>query len=83
MRTRARTSSRANSKHTHTHTHTSTHTNTNAHTHTHTQTHTKVTVEDAAGADRMFSVLMGDSVAPRKEFISTHAQSMQLGDTDV
>jgi len=42
-----------------------------------------VTVEDAASADRMFSVLMGDSVAPRKEFISTHAQSMQLGDIDV
>ncbi len=33
----------------------------------------QVTIENAAEADRTFSVLMGDDVAPRKEFIETHA----------
>ncbi|GGL22315.1 DNA gyrase subunit B [Halarchaeum grantii] len=33
----------------------------------------KFTVEDAAEADRMFSVLMGDAVGPRKQFIQEHA----------
>jgi len=33
----------------------------------------QITVEDAAVADKMFSVLMGNAVEPRKEFIKEHA----------
>ena len=35
----------------------------------------RIGIEDAAAADRMFSVLMGDAVEPRKEFIKQHADS--------
>ncbi len=41
----------------------------------------KVTVEDAAGADLIFSILMGDQVAPRKEFIMSHA--LDVTDLDI
>ncbi len=34
----------------------------------------KVTVEDAEEADRIFSILMGDDVAPRRNFIQTYAK---------
>ncbi|WP_255167078.1 DNA topoisomerase (ATP-hydrolyzing) subunit B [Natrononativus amylolyticus] len=33
----------------------------------------QISVEDAAAADKMFSVLMGDAVEPRKQFIKDHA----------
>ena len=36
-----------------------------------TRTIKRVEIEDAAEADRIFTVLMGDRVAPRREFIET------------
>ena len=40
----------------------------------------RITVEDAAAADKMFSVLMGDAVGPRKQFIQDHAQDAEWVD---
>lgn len=40
----------------------------------------QITVEDAAAADRMFSVLMGDAVDPRKQFIKEHAEEAEWVD---
>lgn len=34
----------------------------------------KVTIDDALKADKNFSLLMGDDVAPRKEFIEKNAK---------
>jgi DNA gyrase subunit B len=31
----------------------------------------RITVSDASAAEKMFELLMGNDVAPRKEFIST------------
>ncbi len=38
----------------------------------------QVTIESAAEADRIFSMLMGDDVAPRREFIETHAKYARI-----
>ncbi|MGR9902780.1 hypothetical protein ACUOGF_22985, partial [Escherichia coli] len=38
----------------------------------------QVTIESAAEADRVFSMLMGDELAPRREFIESHAKYARL-----
>lgn len=38
----------------------------------------QVTIESAAEADRVFSMLMGDDVAPRREFIESHAKYAKI-----
>jgi DNA gyrase subunit B len=43
-----------------------------------TRTLKVVTIESAAEADRVFSMLMGDEVAPRREFIESHAKYAKL-----
>ena len=37
----------------------------------------RVRIEDAEEADRIFDILMGDDVAPRKAFIQEHAKSVK------
>jgi DNA gyrase subunit B len=43
-----------------------------------TRTLKQVTIESAAEADRIFSMLMGDEVAPRRDFIESHAKYARL-----
>jgi len=42
-----------------------------------TRTLKQVTIEDAVVADEMFTVLMGDKVEPRREFISKYAKEVK------
>ncbi|MCD8487798.1 MAG: DNA topoisomerase (ATP-hydrolyzing) subunit B [Desertifilum sp.] len=43
----------------------------------------QVEIEDAAEADRIFTILMGDRVAPRREFIETYGPKLNLTDLDI
>tara|TARA_R110000868_G_scaffold306734_1_gene568037 strand:- start:67317 stop:69254 length:1938 start_codon:yes stop_codon:yes gene_type:complete len=43
-----------------------------------TRTLQQVSIESAAGADKMFSTLMGDDVAPRREFIERNSKYAKL-----
>jgi DNA gyrase subunit B len=40
----------------------------------------RVTLEDATAADLIFSMLMGDQVAPRRDFIEAHAKEVRFLD---
>jgi len=40
----------------------------------------KVTVDDAVEADELFTILMGEKVEPRREFIETHAKDVVILD---
>ncbi len=42
-----------------------------------TRTLKKVTIEDAMKADEMFTILMGDDVEPRRNFIMSHANEVE------
>lgn len=43
----------------------------------------RVEIEDAAEADRIFTILMGDRVAPRREFIETYGSQLNMMDLDI
>lgn len=43
-----------------------------------TRTLKQVTIDSAAEADRIFAMLMGDEVAPRREFIESHAKYARI-----
>ncbi len=43
----------------------------------------RVEIEDALEADRIFTILMGDKVAPRREFIETHSLELGMASLDI
>jgi len=43
----------------------------------------RVEIEDAAQADRIFTILMGDKVAPRREFIEAHSAELDFAQLDI
>jgi DNA gyrase subunit B len=48
-----------------------------------TRTMKRVEIEDAAEADRIFTILMGDKVAPRREFIEAHSADLSFAQLDI
>jgi DNA gyrase subunit B len=42
-----------------------------------TRTLKKINIDDAVEADRIFTILMGDQVEPRKQFIEAHAKDVE------
>ena len=48
-----------------------------------TRTMKRVEIEDALEADRIFTILMGDKVAPRREFIETHSVELDMAALDI
>ena len=48
-----------------------------------TRTMKRVEIEDALEADRIFTILMGDKVAPRREFIETHSVDLDMTVLDI
>ena len=48
-----------------------------------TRTMKRVEIEDALEADRIFTILMGDKVAPRREFIETHSAELDMTNLDI
>lgn len=48
-----------------------------------TRTILRVSLEDAMGAENVFSDLMGSEVAPRKEFIEKHAREVAIENLDI
>ena len=48
-----------------------------------TRTLKQIDIEDAVEADRIFTILMGDRVAPRREFIETHGPRLNLAELDI
>ncbi len=47
------------------------------------RTMTRVTIEEAADADHVFTILMGDDVEPRRRFIEENATQIKLEDLDI
>ncbi|HGY5556687.1 MAG TPA: DNA topoisomerase (ATP-hydrolyzing) subunit B [Prochlorococcus sp.] len=43
----------------------------------------RVEVQDTLEADRIFTILMGDKVAPRREFIETHSAELDMASLDI
>ena len=48
-----------------------------------TRTMKQVEIEDALEADRIFTILMGDKVAPRREFIEMHSATFDMATLDI
>ena len=46
-----------------------------------TRTLQRVTMDDAQAADEIFTMLMGDKVEPRRDFIEQHARDVKFLDT--